>query len=98
MSKAKGRAEVPLDFLVCRAFQHELHFVTDRATKGARGRIVEFTRVRQCGVCGTRVETTYTLPEFRVKRRRYHYPDLYQVEGGYPMLEARSDYIEAAYA
>ena len=98
MAKAKERSEVPLTYLVCRAFQHELRFVTDRATTGTRRRVVEFVRVRECTVCGTRVETTYTLPEFRVKRRRYFYPDRYQVEGGYPVVEARVDYLNTVYA
>lgn len=96
--RAETASDMPARYLPCRAFRHEPRFLTDRATKGASGKVVEFVRITQCNVCHTRVETTYSIPDFRVKARRYFYPDNYQVKGGLPVFDARVSYIQARFA
>lgn len=90
--RALSPQDVPATFIACRAFRHEPRFVTDKpVTK--RGRVIEFTRITECDVCQTRIRTTYSVPDFRVKKRRYDYPDQYQVKGGFPIYDARAVYV-----
>jgi hypothetical protein len=93
VKKATTAAEVPGKFIACRSFRHELKFVTDKATRGAMGEVIEFTRITRCGVCKTEVHTTYGMPSYHVTKRRYYYPDMYGVKGGMSVFDARDKYI-----
>jgi len=91
--KASDPKEVPVRFIDCRAFRHQTRHVNDSATWGTGGVVIEFVRHTRCVNCKVDVFTTYGVPDFRVVRRKYIYPDNYQVKGGYPVFDARSDYI-----
>lgn len=95
MSKqAKSPAEVPEKYVQCRAFRCQWRHVNDRATFGTGGQVVEFVRTSQCVVCKGRTHVTYSVPDFRVIKRRYERPDLYSVKGGYSVFDARGDYVK----
>ena len=47
----------------------------------------------RCLLCKTEIHTTYSLPDWRVIKRRYFHPDNYGVKGGYPVNDARDDFI-----
>ena len=92
---ADTQDEVPLTFLPCRSFRHETRHVTDKVTRGVGREVIEFTRITQCAVCGAEIHTTYGVPDFRVKSRRYYYKDLYRVRGGMSVFDARAKYVKA---
>ena len=92
--KAETPEDVPKSFLECRAFRHQqLRFVTDRVTRGTGNQVVEFVRVMKCEVCTMVIETTYSLPGWRVLKRKYLPPDGYYVKGGLPLHQARDMFI-----
>lgn len=92
--KAETPEDVPKSYLECRSFRHQQQrFVTDKATRGTQGQIVEFTRVMKCALCSTEIHTTYSLPGWRVLKRKYIHPDNYGVKGGFPVSDARDAYI-----
>lgn len=97
MKQAAEKSEVPKGFIPCRAFRHEPRHMTDAVTGGLLGVIVEFVRTTQCNVCKTVIHTTYSVPDFRVSKRQYLYPDNYRVKGGYPVFDARADYLKSRY-
>lgn len=74
-----------------------MRHINDRATTGLRGNIVEFERETKCVACGVHVFTTYSVPDFKVSKRRYDYPAHYRVKGGYPVFDARTDYIKVRF-
>lgn len=92
-SKANDPSDVPLSYIPCRSFRHSLKHVTDEITRHGK-RVIEFTRVTKCIECGTQVRTTYSVPDFRVTKRKYDYPDNYQVKGGLPVFDARAVYVK----
>lgn len=95
MSKrAESPEEVPLSFVDCRAFRHQPRAVNATVTRGAGGQIVEFTRIAKCIVCQTQISTTYAQPDWRVTRRKYDYPERYQVKGGWPLYDARAKFVD----
>ena len=92
---SKSPGEFPKEWLVCRAFGHDWNFVTDRTTTGTRKVLVEFWQEKQCEVCRTVRETLYELPSLRPKKRKYWHPDGYKVKGGFPVVDARAEYVTA---
>lgn len=69
--------EYSSDYLDCRE-NHEWHWVTDwNIVRGPGGRLIEFTRIKQCGRCKCFAHRTYDGSSGRVIRTRYTYPDGY---------------------
>lgn len=70
------------DFLDCRD-GHDWHWLTDwNILRGRNGRLVEFTRTKQCGRCKCLAHRTYDGLTGRVVRSSHVYPDSYLVTKG----------------
>lgn len=93
--KASSMAEVPDEFMRCRAFRKhpEIH-VHDTVIRGARNKIIGFVRRERCPYCTSESEVFYTLPGWAVIWRRRVYPDLYQVEGGADATDLKDEFIK----
>lgn len=92
-SKAESATDVPLKFIACRSFRHEPRHQNDEITRRGK-KVIQFVRVTKCNVCGVTIRTTYSVPDFRVIKRTYDYPDNYRVKGGLPVFEARDRYVK----
>jgi hypothetical protein len=90
------------DFLDCRE-GHEWHWLTDwNIVRGPGGRLLEFTRLKQCGRCKTLAHRTFDGKSGRVVRTRYDYADGYltsekdRIDAGRARLELlrRAGYVQ----
>ena len=68
--------------VICRAFEHEWHWVNDtNITTGTRGRVVEFRRERKCGTCGA-LQKIWIETQYFSRKSYTDYPDGYLMKGG----------------
>lgn len=94
MKQSESLAYVPGEYMQCRAFNHSFEHITDHVTKQKRrGFVIEFVRDLKCAHCGLECSVEVDVETFTIKRRKYRYPDGFQVKGGAKKYESREEYL-----